>query len=459
MELSSPIPVLTPSGTSTGNFVFDASFKLAGYLALSSDGTLIEQAKNQDVVSSYVWDFANQYPTAEVVNAQFNEIAYTSFESDGFGNWTNISSLPTQRVSNSGVTGKNAYALTPGNTITKSALPSNRKYIVSYWSTNGAIAVSTAAGSGTIITGDVHNGWTYYEHILPTGISSVTLSAAVTRLIDELRLFPADAQMTSVSFDPGVGMNAQNSPKNEISSFEYDGLSRLINAKDEDNNIVKNIKYNFGTDFTPPSPSSQSLFYNAVRQQAYVKQGCPVGSEGTSVIYTVPYGRYIGLNQADADNKAIAEATANGQAYANSVGQCLYWNTAQSQFFSKNNCAPEQGTSVCSTSGPIRDRNRILYTVPAHVFSSPLSLVAANNLALADIAANGQNYANSMCWCSCALEGQKFINNICETGTRFNSSSTYIGNGQYQCIYYYQFSDSSVSQFYTQITTSPCPVF
>ncbi len=459
LELAAPLTALTASSTTAGNFVFDGNYKLAGFLNLNSNGTLREQGKNQDVVSAYVWDFDYQYPTAEIVNAQLDQIAYTSFESDGTGEWSTIPALATQRVANSGVTGKNAYSLVPGNNITKNALPTTRQYVVSYWSNNGPVSVSTTGGAGTLNTGDAHNGWTYYEHILPAGISAVTLSAAASRLIDELRLYPLDAQMTSVTFDPGVGMTAQNSPKNEISSFEYDGLSRLVNARDEDQNIIKNLKYNFGTDFTPPAPSAQTLFYNAVKQQAYVKQGCPVGSEGTSVIYTVPYGKYIGLNQLDADNKATADNNANGQAYANANGLCLYWNTAQSQYFSKNDCGPTQGTSICSTTAPLRERYRTLYTVPAHVYSSAVDLTTANNLALADIAANGQNYANTVCWCSCAAEGQKFINNVCETGTRYNSSSTYIGNGQYQCIYYYQFSDGSVSQFYSQVTTSPCPVF
>lgn len=64
----------------------------------------------------------------------------------------------------------------------------------------------------------------------------------------------------------------------------------------------------------------------------------------------------------------------------------LYGNTVQEQIFIKNNCSSGDGTEVN-------------YIVPANRYYAS-SLEAANDLADADIAANGQNYANTNGFCA-----------------------------------------------------------
>jgi len=240
LELSAPLSSFTLSSTTGGVFSSNSNYKALGSFTFNSNGTLLQQSKNLDVPSAYIWDHDYRYATAEVANAQTGEIAYSSFESDGTGEWTTIPNLSTQRVTTTAVTGKNSYNLTSGNNITKTSLPSSRQYIVSYWSKTGSVTISSNAGGSSPVTGVTHNGWTYYEHLLPVNSTSVTVSSATTKNIDELRLYPFDAFMTTVAYDPGVGVVSQCSPNNEIAYFEYDGLSRLVNAKDEDLNIIKN---------------------------------------------------------------------------------------------------------------------------------------------------------------------------------------------------------------------------
>jgi hypothetical protein len=61
----------------------------------------------------------------------------------------------------------------------------------------------------------------------------------------------------------------------------------------------------------------------------------------------------------------------------------VYYNDRQHEVFTRNDCvSPQSGTAVD-------------YVVPASAYSSVISLADANNQALADIAANGQDYANS----------------------------------------------------------------
>lgn len=71
--------------------------------------------------------------------------------------------------------------------------------------------------------------------------------------------------------------------------------------------------------------------------------------------------------------------------YAQSI---VYRNVAASQTFTKNNC------------GSGYTGGQLTYTVPANTYSSVVSQAAADALAAADIAANGQNYANANAGCT-----------------------------------------------------------
>ena len=456
LETIQPLTSFLLSSTN-GTFSKNANYKLLGTFKYDNYVNLSQQSKVQDLAKAYVWDYNFTLPTAEVINAEAESVAYSSFETENTGSWNSISNLSTNRLTG-GITGKYSYNLASSNSIIKNFLLTTRQYLVSYWSKNGAITVTANNGGASAITGISRNGWTYYEHILPVGASSVTLTAAAAN-IDELRLYPKDAQMATTVYDLLNGaVTSQCSPNNMISYFEYDGYYRLVNIKDDDGNIVKNYKYNYGLG-TPLTLSAQTLFYNVQKQGTFTRNTCPAGAEASVITYTVPYGRYASaISQLDADTKAQNDVNNNGQAYANTNGQCLYWNTAQSAYFSKNDCLPENGTSVCTTSGPLSQRWRILYTVPAHTYSSTVDQATANNLALAVVSANGQAYANGMCWCSCGGVGQKIVNSVCETGVRINSSTLLMSNGTWQCTYYYQFSDNSVSPFYTEYNSTPCQI-
>ena len=53
--------------------------------------------------------------------------------------------------------------------------------------------------------------------------------------LDELRLYPKDAQMITTAYDPKVGKTAECDENNRITYYEYDGLGRLVYVKDEQN--------------------------------------------------------------------------------------------------------------------------------------------------------------------------------------------------------------------------------
>ncbi|HEY4108732.1 hypothetical protein, partial [Puia sp.] len=83
--------------------------------------------------------------------------------------------------------------------------------------------------------------WTYWEHKV-TGVSSVVVSGGGN--IDELRLYPSTAQMTTYTYQPLVGVTSQCDVASRLSNYGYDGFGRLSYVKDQDGNVVKRYCYN-----------------------------------------------------------------------------------------------------------------------------------------------------------------------------------------------------------------------
>ncbi|HTK19882.1 MAG TPA: hypothetical protein VL442_10230, partial [Mucilaginibacter sp.] len=71
---------------------------------------ILQQEKTSAPSNSYLWDYYNQYPIAKVSGANNIDIAYTSFEANGTGNWT-IGSASRNTV---GITGSQCYTLSNG---------------------------------------------------------------------------------------------------------------------------------------------------------------------------------------------------------------------------------------------------------------------------------------------------------------------------------------------------------
>ncbi|AXY74407.1 hypothetical protein D3H65_10650 [Paraflavitalea soli] len=205
------------------------------------DNTVSHIIKKGNDKIAVLWDYNRLFAVAQALNADSADIAFSGFEASGNGNWNIGSPL---RTTNSFLTGKKAYNLSNGN-ITKTGLNTAKSYIVSYWSASSAAIVNSV----TPTTGITKKGWTYYEHKLPAGATSVTISGTV--IIDELRLYPVDAQMSTYSFEPLLGVTSINSINNSIAYYEYDGAGQIRFVKDADGNILKIYDYfytGFGAD-------------------------------------------------------------------------------------------------------------------------------------------------------------------------------------------------------------------
>jgi YD repeat-containing protein len=236
-ESAIPITGFTSSSISSSGLTSNSNYvPFLLFDQYDAFGNILQQHKAGDLLHSYIWDYATSLVTAEVTNAAQSDIAFTSFESDGTGNWTLGSSV----TFDGGITGAKYYNLGNG-AISKSGLQTGKSYVVSYWSQNGAYSIS--GGAGSVKTGKTINSWTYYEHTVVTSYSTLTINGGGH--IDELRLYPADAQMVSYTYVPLVGMTSQCDVANRISYYEYDALARLQDVRDQDGNIVKTYEYQY----------------------------------------------------------------------------------------------------------------------------------------------------------------------------------------------------------------------
>lgn len=213
------------------------SEKRVTYNKYDAYGNLQEEQKVNDVPNTYIWDYNHHYPIAKVINATADQVAYTSFEADGGGGWT-ISS--PYRYPGAGVTGNQYYQL-PNGAISRSGLTPSKTYIVSYWSYTGS--PYTVSGSTGVKQGKTSRyGFTYFEHTV-TGVSTVSVTGSGP--IDELRLYPSNAQMTSFSYTPLLGLTSQCDEASRITYYDYDGIGRLMDVKDQDLNVIKTYDYHY----------------------------------------------------------------------------------------------------------------------------------------------------------------------------------------------------------------------
>lgn len=448
LETATPLTSLTESTVNgSGVFVSDSHYKPLGVFGYDGQGNLTEQAKANDAIQSVVWDYNDSYPVAAITNANQNTIAFTSFETDTIrsnGGWMKEG---VTVITTNAFTGKRACNLGTGRVYRLFTSAINKPMIVAYWSRNGAITVkqNNTTNIAATTTGSTVNGWTYYEHLLPTSTSQVAVSAT-NAIIDELRLYPEEAQMTTCTYEPLIGVTSQTDAKGLPVNYEYDGLGRLINVKDEKGAIRQNLKYNYGPG-AAMAASAPTLFYNRDTSVNFTKIGCTAG-EPEVITYRVPAGRYVSaVSLADATSKVIQDITANGQTYANTVGRCLFYNVVATKTLVKNNCPPENGLGKAYT-----------YTVPARKYNSDINQAAADTLAAHDIRDNAQAAANANGHCVCEGEGKKLVNGLCETGTRVNIGSWRQPDGQWKCAYIYHFSDNTDSAEYTEYNSTQCPV-
>lgn len=283
-------------------------------------GNVRELHKTNDVHIAYIWGYNNTYPVAEVTNASYDDVAYTGFEND-FDKW-NISSGGVVTDQIVVPTGKKALSITGTISAVLNLAPA-RTYVFSCWEQGTPLA--GLGGSGLQVVSDrilkTTGSWRLREITFKnvTGNLNVLRGSGGSCFLDDVAVYPANAQMTSYTYDPLVGMTTKTDAAGRISYYVYDRMGRLQLVKDQDGNVLKVICYNYAGQ---PEDCGPAVYGNARRSEFFNRNDCGAGYTGSSVEYVVEAGTYTASSQEVANQMAVNDIAANGQQYANDWGSC-----------------------------------------------------------------------------------------------------------------------------------------
>ncbi|MBD2769340.1 RHS repeat protein [Hymenobacter sp. BT664] len=200
--------------------------------------------------TSVLWGYQSTQPLAETQGATTRQTAFTSFEPDAPGRF---SYDPEQGLNHhrvpGGRTGQWAYRLDGNRAISRDSLPPGT-YELLFWAR--APQRPSIYQNGTIeaehLVAETPNGWRQFRlrlRFATLGSLSLDASSAMPVLVDEVRLHPVEAQMTSYTYDPLVGMTSQTTPDGRTTTYEYDGLGRLVRARDERGRVLSQQQYHY----------------------------------------------------------------------------------------------------------------------------------------------------------------------------------------------------------------------
>ena len=310
LSASTPITDFTPTFVNGSTHVITADSRyvqMISFDAYDNKNNITYYTPRNATPTAILWDYLFENPVAQIKNAPFFSSisdAYTSFEADGKGNWT-FSGAPVNDIT--APTGSKVYPLSAGSVT--SSYNVSKPGIISYWSNNGAATVMCGSTNVTGTAMTTANGWTYYEHSTPAGPYAITISGSTS--IDELRMYPADAQMITYAYSPD-GLTSIADAKGAISHFEYDYAQRLHNIRDFYGNIVNNYSYH---------TYDQGVGNDAMSSSS-TRNNCPPNTNPGSLTYSVPAGKYLSSTKASANADATYDLNVNGQAKANQYCGC-----------------------------------------------------------------------------------------------------------------------------------------
>lgn len=174
---------------------------------------------------SYIFGYNKQLLIAFVRNASTREdssnsdrtlrgeIFHTSFEDDTISQVKIVPLAKTGRKVYQGVYELKYYGLSSSDTLK-----------LTYW-----------------ISYNQGQSWTKKEEIRPVW-GNIMLGEENT-YIDEIRIYPRDAQMTTYTYLPGIGITTQTDVNDNTTYYEYDALGRLTAIRNNERHLLKKYDY------------------------------------------------------------------------------------------------------------------------------------------------------------------------------------------------------------------------
>lgn len=181
------------------------------FLKYDAGGRILEQRLSDNLIHAYIWDEVHGLLLAEVTNATSDNIYHSSFEVSGTSETVSNPAHTGTRYLNTGSYNFSSNGFIPASTT-------NLKMSYWYWSSSK---------------------WNF------SGIVNWNNTISAGTRLDEIRVFPAEAQMITYTHAPGIGITSQTDANNVTTYYEYDSFGRLKWLRDKDKNIVKKIDYHY----------------------------------------------------------------------------------------------------------------------------------------------------------------------------------------------------------------------
>jgi hypothetical protein len=441
------------------------------FAAYDNTGKLLEQSKVNDKKSAYIWDNKSMYLIASVDNAKQTDIAYTSFETDGFGNW-NIGS--SNRVQ-AGITGNNCYDLTNGN-ITKTNITPGIIYIISYWTTNSnAFTINGTLNAPRLIKET--RGWKCFEHTI-TGVTQIEIPQT-NGIIDELRFCPIGAMMTTYTYDPLIGITSQSDEGKNVIYYEYDMFQRLWLIRDIDKNILKQFDYQYQSNQTSGAvwvatgnarckPCGQNNSYITNIRQVEEKDNNPNSSTYLSTRWVdAGIGSECAVNP-DWQNTAspVRCKTTNNQFTGEQEQEKIDRNPCSSAYNTTQwvvigvNCAscvsPDNWQPTGNSRCLLDQYNQ--NTGYQEREERNMNANCGGQVRWVNIGFHPEACRPPCYQCDQMGEEYKCVGYECQAGFKVYTN-TYQQGSWYVCVYHYEYSDGSWSQDYNESHDNPCVIW
>lgn len=234
----------------------------------SRSAKLLQYHKEDDMPVSLLWGYDKKLLIAEAKNAKYGEVFYDGFEPNTGTGWSVSGfSYASDRKRTGKRAGKIVSTTSSEVTVHSSkwldiALAAPKKFTYSGWvyssgpSAQIFLFMKKAGETGyytyvdnvqTTTTGK----WVYLqkEYTVPADVVKLNIrldnNGNGNVWFDDIRLYPSDAQITTYTHEPLVGVTSQTDTNGNSTTYEYDWLGRLMLVRDKDGNILEHHQYNF----------------------------------------------------------------------------------------------------------------------------------------------------------------------------------------------------------------------
>ncbi|MGY4537395.1 YD repeat-containing protein [Mucilaginibacter sp. UYNi724] len=177
-------------------------------------GNVLEFSDERGVPNAVTWGYNRLYPTSSTHNAKWSDAYHENFEEFMGSGLSILNDCRTGHFSKANGFSKTLTGIT------------NKKYVLTYWKKTS-------------------NKWEYVSiKNIDISNNSYTISINGTYQVDDICFYPQEAQMTTSTYEPLVGLTSVTNPNGITVYYEYDDFNRLKCVKDESGNIVKLMDYN-----------------------------------------------------------------------------------------------------------------------------------------------------------------------------------------------------------------------